>query len=364
MKINKAKLILFVAVTLILVVTATFTIKYADELKETAKPLFIALILFYIIEPFVNFLTLRKIKIKRKMTVLISFLAFIAILTLTLVFLLPVISEDMKGIADSFPDMMASVQEAVQSVMDKMNQSNMDMFIKQSLSDALQQKIPEYKAKLDGWVGNVADGMMNVFESIINLALGFVIAYYLIAEKDFFMQKVDSVVPRKNRPFVHKTLKDINFIMKNFFQGQVLVALLLAVVEVGGLLVLGIPHPVLLGIIGGISNLIPVLGPFIGAIPAVGVAFIESPAKAFWAIVFFIVIQQLEGGVITPRMMKSKVGIHEVTTILTVLIGGKIAGILGMFLAVPVAAIIKAIIMNVVDQVSKMRNPTEENSPE
>ncbi|HBN84123.1 MAG TPA: hypothetical protein DDZ89_09790 [Clostridiales bacterium] len=364
MKINKAKLILSIAVTLIFIVTAAFTIKYAQELKETAKPLFIALILYYVIDPFVKFLIRRKHPVKKKLAVVLSFVAFISLLVLITVFLIPVITRDLKGIVNSFPDMLASVQQAIKSVTDRFNQSEMNGFIRQSFNNIIQHKMPEFEMKLQELTGKIADGMVNIVSTIINLALGFVITYYIIAEKEFFLQKVDSVVPRKNRPFVHKTLKDIHVVLKSFFQGQVLVALLLALVEVIGLLLMGIPYPMLLGIIGGISNLIPVLGPFIGAIPAVGVALILSPAKAIWAIVFFIVVQQLEGGVITPRMMKSKVGIHEVTTILSVLLGGKIAGILGMFLAVPVAAIIKAIVLNIVDQVSKSRNCSLENPPD
>ena len=91
---------------------------------------------------------------------------------------------------------------------------------------------------------------------------------------------------------------------------------------------------------------------------------IHSPAKALWTALFFIVIQQIESGFITPRMMKSKVGVHEVTTILCVLLGGRIAGILGMFLAVPTVAIIKAVVLNIVDQISQTRKKITETNTE
>jgi predicted PurR-regulated permease PerM len=361
MRINRGKLILSVAVTFIFIVTATFTIKYRQEIKETAKPLFIALILYYVISPGVKFLTLRKVN--KKLAVLLSFVTFIILSILAAVFLLPLLTGDLKGIAKALPDMAASVQEIFQKLTEGINRSEIG-FLKESFNRMIRQKAPEFEAKIITLTGKIADGMINIFNSIVNFVFGFIIAFYILADTEVFIQKLDSIIPRKYRPFIYKTLKDIHTVLKSFFQGQLMVALLLVLVEILGLLVLGIPYPLLLGLIGGMSNLIPVIGPFIGAIPSVGIALILSPAKALWTALFFIVIQQIESGFITPRMMKSKVGVHEVTTILCVLLGGRIAGILGMFLAVPTVAIIKAVVLNIVDQISQTRKKITETNTE
>ncbi len=353
MKFKKAKIILFTAATIIFIVAVTFTIKYSIQIRETLIPLFISVIIFYIISPITDFFTNRKMK--RKTAVIITYVVFLSVLILIFVFIIPAIVKDIKGIINSFPDMMISAKNLINSFISRINNLGMNEEVRQILIDSINNRIPKLEESLKNLVENMAEGIVNIFEFFVNLVLGLVIAYYFIADKEFFMQRLDSVVPRKNRPLIRKTLKDINNVLKNFFQGQLFIAVLLAIVEIIVLYIMGIRYAFLLGIIGGFSNLIPVLGPFIGAIPAVGVALLQSPVKAFWLTIFFIIIQQLEGGLITPRIMKNKVGLHEVTTILVVLIGGKIAGIAGMFLAVPLTAIIKSIGFNIIDEVSRLK---------
>jgi predicted PurR-regulated permease PerM len=172
MRINRGKLILSVAVTFIFIVTATFTIKYRQEIKETAKPLFIALILYYVISPGVKFLTLRKVN--KKLAVLLSFVTFIILSILAAVFLLPLLTGDLKGIAKALPDMAASVQEIFQKLTEGINRSEIG-FLKESFNRMIRQKAPEFEAKIITLTGKIADGMINIFNSIVNFVFGFLL---------------------------------------------------------------------------------------------------------------------------------------------------------------------------------------------
>jgi len=118
---------------------------------------------------------------------------------------------------------------------------------------------------------------------------------------------------------------------------------------VAGLILLRVKYPVILGVIGGITNVIPYFGPIIGAIPSVAVALLESPLKALWTIILFTVVQQIDNVIITPKIVEGRVGLHPVATILAVLIGGEFFGIIGMLVAVPVAAMLKIIITRIIE---------------
>lgn len=147
------------------------------------------------------------------------------------------------------------------------------------------------------------------------------------------------------------TCREINDILSNFIQGQLLTAAIIGVMETVALFIVGVKYAPILGIIGGISNIIPYFGPFIGAIPAVAVALIDSPVKVLWTVVAFVIIQQIDNMFISPKIIEGRLGLHPVTTILAVLVGEEFFGIIGMLLAVPVTAVIKVILKRSVEAI-------------
>ena len=109
----------------------------------------------------------------------------------------------------------------------------------------------------------------------------------------------------------------------------------------------------IIGMLAGLADIIPYFGPVIGIIPAVFFAILESPIKALWVIIIFTIIQQVENDIITPKVVGESVGIHPVTVMLSLIIGGRFFGILGMVLAIPVVAILKIIYSHFVESRSK-----------
>jgi len=140
-------------------------------------------------------------------------------------------------------------------------------------------------------------------------------------------------------------------ILSCFIQGQLLTALIIGIMETVALAIIGVKYSPILGFIGGISNIIPYFGPFIGAIPSVAVALIDSPVKAFWTVVAFLVIQQIDNAFISPKIIEGRLGLHPITTILAVLAGGEFFGIIGMLVAVPVTAVLKVILKRLIEAI-------------
>ncbi len=128
-------------------------------------------------------------------------------------------------------------------------------------------------------------------------------------------------------------------------------ALIVSTMEVIGLFIIKVKYPIILGIVGGIANIIPYFGPIIGAVPAVAVALIQSPVKALWTIIVFTIVQQIDNAFISPKIIEGRLGLHPVTTILAVLAGGEFLGITGMLVAVPIVAILKVIAKRLVEAI-------------
>jgi len=136
-----------------------------------------------------------------------------------------------------------------------------------------------------------------------------------------------------------------------WLQGQLLLALTVGLMVFVGLSLLGIKYALVLGIIAMIMELVPIVGPVIAAIPAVILALLQAPVMGIWVVLFYAVVQQFENHILTPLIMGRATGLNPVTVIIALLIGAKLAGILGIVLAVPVAVVI----VEILDDIAKRK---------
>ena len=164
--------------------------------------------------------------------------------------------------------------------------------------------------------------------------------------KEYFKKRFLYIVPFTWQDNFARTLSDMIKIMKSFFKGQFIAAFLIGVFEFIGLKIIGVDYAPLLAIIGGVSNMVPVIGPIIGAVPSIAIALISSPIKAAFVLFLFIFVQQIDNFFISPRVVEGRLGIHPVVTIIVIIIGGELFGILGIFLAIPVFSMLKVIFTN------------------
>ncbi len=184
-----------------------------------------------------------------------------------------------------------------------------------------------------------------------DFVLAMIIAYYYIKDSEIIKNTFLSLVPKRLRPCFTMTGKDINKVLSYFIRGQILTAIILGTIETIILLILKVKYALILGFLGGISNLIPYFGPIIATIPPVAVSLLDSPTKAIWVIVAYIIVQQIDNAFISPKIIEGNLGLHPVITLLAVLVGGEFFGIVGMFLAVPIAAVLKIIFSRTIDAI-------------
>ena len=218
----------------------------------------------------------------------------------------------------------------------------------------LMDQITSLLASLQTYIGNALQGMFSslagIAGNLIALFAAFFLSIYLLKDKEYFMglwNKLFYIIFRNGRTgqSIRHIMSIANTTFSNYIVGQLLEACVVAVMATIALFIIGIDSAVMIGIIAGITNLIPYIGPWIGtALAAVMALLSGEPIKVIWVVIGMQIVQQIDNNLMAPRVVGSKVGLHAVFTMLAILIGGSTSGLAGMLIAVPVAATLKIVI--------------------
>ncbi|NLK71877.1 MAG: AI-2E family transporter [Clostridiales bacterium] len=344
-----------------------------SEILGALTPLIYGLIIAYFFSPLVNIIdnkiicrflnnassknyTLSRQIAKRKRTISIalSFILVIIIFALLLYTLysmimgkitvekIDIVSSNIANYFLKYEELFANVnEELASSGLTERIRNPLNSFIDWFTKEGLIQK----SENIAQWLASLGGNLFNIF-------LGMVIAFYLLKDQRFFMglwdKAISFILPQKAESTLLNILRDIHMVISNFFRGQLLDGLIVGVLSSIGLFIIGIDFAIFIGMFAGIANVIPYFGPIIGIIPAVAMALLDgSIAKAILSVIVLLVIQQVDGAVIAPKIVGKRVGLHPVFVLLSVIIGGRYFGIIGMLLAVPTAAIIKLFILKI-----------------
>ncbi len=252
------------------------------------------------------------------------------------------------------PELVDAVKVIVGIVTDFVNK-----LLAMSEEELLELPFGEYLLNTDwknlltsaqNWLKNQGGALVNtafttigsVVTAVVNFGVGFVFAVYILLSKDKLSRQIIRLVnawlPRKAGKIVRHTAVVASENFRNFISGQTLEALILGGLCMVGMLILRIPYAPMVGALVGVTALIPVIGGFIGAGIGAVMILTQSPVKALMFVIFLIVLQQLEGNLIYPRVMGSRVNLPAMWILAAVTLGGSIGGPLGMLLSVPVAS--------------------------
>lgn len=346
-KIKKA--ILIVAIIILVVLLGYFVYINKIELIRIAMPFFIALIIAYLLHPMV--IRMERKKIKRGSAIILLYVFFILTIGSIIVFIIPEIISNTRELINSVPKIAAQFEGFFNGFMSSIKTSAWPDEFKQTVLREITSTTELIQNSVVIFLKRSITSMINTVFELFDIVLSLIIAYYFLKDAEGFKEGALSLAPRKWRNSLVAVGREIHMILSNFIQGQLLTALIVGILESIGLFAINAKYAIVLGMIGGIFNIIPYFGPFLGAIPAVIVTFIESPIKAFWAIIVFSIVQQIDNAFISPKIIEGKLGLHPVTTILAVLAGGEFFGIVGMLLAVPIFAILKVLFKHVYEAI-------------
>lgn len=311
-------------------------------LMDVLKPVFIALFISYLINPVVNFLEEKNLP--RTVSILIIYSFTVAIMAMILIFFIPELVRSIRDLIKTLPEYFERYQVLFTEFVIRYRHSDLPDIAKEMLDKSItngQQMLMDILKLSIAY-------LPGIFSLIADTVLGAVIGFYIIRDIDIFHKAVVSLFPKKHRDWIFGFIQDIDVVFSGFIRGQLLVAVILSILTSIGLWILGVKYAMILGLLAGLMDVIPFFGPILSAVPAVIITLIDNPVKVIWVILLNVFIQQIEGSILTPKIIGNRVGLHPVITIISVLIGGKFFGLIGMLLAVPVTAIIKVLARRIV----------------
>lgn len=204
--------------------------------------------------------------------------------------------------------------------------------------------LPLIEAKVGQFSDALLAGLMDLPKDLSYLLLAPVIAYYFLRDSNTFGGSLLTMFPPNRRSDVLILAKETDRVIRSFIRGNLLVSLAVAIVTWAGLWLIGVDYPLVLGALNGILDIIPYFGPVLGAVPVLLFALLQGDVNILWVVVLLLAVQQMENIFISPRVIGDSVGLHPVTIILLVFLGGSIGGILGMVLVIPIAAVAKVLL--------------------
>jgi predicted PurR-regulated permease PerM len=305
-------------------------------------PLLIAVAVVYLLNPLVSALERRGVP--RVAGAGIVYVLFLCIVALVVSLLVPVVTRQVTQVIDHFPDYLADGQAAIRRLAARFGQEPDFRLDAEQVREWLsagenRQAVTRYLTGLRSVTNSVISGL-------IIIVLGPVMAFYLLVDLPRLRRGAMALVPPARREEIRGLMDRIGQAVGGFFRGQLLVALFVGVASSIGLWAIGLPFWLLVGMVAGVFNLVPLVGPFIGGGLAVIIALISGePIKAVWAALVLLAVQQIDNHLISPNVMGRTVQLHPVVVMLALLVGASFAGLFGMLVIVPLVAVAKIIFL-------------------
>lgn len=295
---------------------------------------FVSLIFTAALKPTVDWL--EKKKIPRVLGITIVYLALAAVIILSFILIIPPITQQTRQLIENFPAYSKKITEGLGLI--KEYSSNLGWL------NHVDNIIGTLRDNLAKFIGNIFGAISSIFGRVTSFLFILVITFYMTLENTAMDKIIHLVIPKKYKEKILQLLKELEIKIGLWVRGQITLMLIIGIMSSIALFVLGVNYALILGFIAGLTEIVPYLGPMLGAIPAVFIAFAQSPYKALAVIAVYFGIQELENNVLVPKVMEKAVGLNPLVSILALLIGAKIAGILGILLSIPIATLIIVII--------------------
>jgi predicted PurR-regulated permease PerM len=213
-----------------------------------------------------------------------------------------------------------------------------DWLVNTGLIDSVGKALEIASNQISNISSVVISQTYGVISGLIGLTVVIVLTFYLLLEDEIVKQFLMAILPSKNQVVTLTILNKASIKAGHWLHGQLIVSTVIGLLSFVGFLILGIKFPLVLAICAGTFSIIPYIGPTLGALPALIVAVTQGPWMVVGVLIVTVAVQQLEGTFITPRIMGKMMGLSPVSIIVSILIGGTLAGIWGVILAIPVAA--------------------------
>ena len=335
---------------------------------DIAQPILYGLAIGYLMNPVMSWIERRVLqlmkskgenpkyrKLVRTLSSIFAVLIFILVIASLLSMVIPQVVSNISNLVDTLPSQV----NAFIAHMGEWRFGNDDVtaFIEtyltsivEWLEDWLKNSIlPQAK----DYAASITSGVINILNVVKNIVIGLIVSIYVMCEKEQFEGQskkiIFSVLPSRAANQVIQIFHTMNEILGGFIKGKMLDSLIIGIICYIGLSIIKMPYTLLVSVIVGVTNIIPFFGPFIGAIPCAFLILLSDPLYAMYFIIFVVILQQVDGNIIGPKILGDSTGLSSFWVMFAILVGSGLFGVMGMLLGCPVFAVIYYIVQKTVD---------------
>jgi len=350
-KFQKTAIIVWALLGIIALLVCVFLL--ISNLSQIFALFFFTIAIVYILNPMVDFLKNRGVPCLA--AVVITYLVLLLVISLVLVYLIPIIVNQGTLFIKKFPGYLKTEIEFVKGWRGRL----IELRVPPTAIELLEQTVDQMREGGLALLSSVPGFTLNIFSIVFYSILGPVLAFYLLKDLDKIRQTIIELIPLRYRDDSLDILQKVDLALSGFLRGQFLVALAVGILATISFTIIGIDFSVVLGIIVGVLNIIPYFGPIVGGLIAAIVAFFKAPILVLWVLLAMVLVNIADATLLSPSIMSQQVNLHPVLIAFSLLIGGTLMGLMGVLIAIPVAAVGKAIVYHMLERSEKVNSTIE-----
>ena len=313
---------------------------------------FWGLAIAYLLNPLMMYLE-RKFKLKRVLTLVIIYTLFVGIIVLVCVLIVPIVVKNIVDLITNMPDYIINLQKWIAELT-----TTNKFLLKYDVSIRMEDTLKDLSENATIYLGlalkMLVENLINLSNVLIKFITGIVISFYLLKGKENFLFNIKrlliTITDKKKTSIVINYGNKVNDIFKGFVIGKSVDSIIVGLICFAALIVFKIPYAIIIGIIVGATNMIPYFGNIIGLVPACLITLLASPIKSLEVGIFILFLMEFDRFFLAPKIVGGKIGLDPIWVMLGITLGGGVYGILGMFLGVPIVAVIKISLQEFMDR--------------
>jgi predicted PurR-regulated permease PerM len=313
----------------VLVVAAIIYFLYA--VREVLLVFFLGGLLAYLL--FRPVLWIEKRGLKRTWAILVLYLLVAGVVGAVLAFAVPATVRELTELAQAYPRYARQAQD----IAGRIEEMQMPL----QLNQVIRENLGRVETTIYDWLSAFLGQFYNFLGKIFAIIFSPILAFYILNDWEKIRDAILNLLSPHGRREASGLFRQVDTVLIEFIKGHLTVALFVGTATGVAALFFRVKFPFLIGILAGVTNLVPYFGPFLGGIPAVGIALSQSFRTALFMTSAILVIQQVESNLVTPKIIGDRLGMHPLLIVFALLAGGKLMGIWGMLFAVPIAAVLK-----------------------
>lgn len=343
----------YIVVLAFVLLNLSFVRNFIFKILGVFSPFIIAIAIAFVLNLLMNFFEKRVLSfmdnnkskyvrnLKRPIAITVTLVSIIGLFVGLIIFVVPQFASSVSTLLDSVPQYIKSFETLLSEYIDS---SELFATITKDLM-AVWKELLQFGGQLLGnSLSSLLDMTMTFTSGVINFILALIFAIYMLYSKETLIRHLKKLLyaflDKETTEKIIKVGKISNVTFSKFITGQCVEAVILGLLCFIGMTILSMPYALLISVLIGVTALIPIFGAFIGTVPAIFIILIIDPVKAFWFIVFILVLQQLENKLIYPKVVGKSIGLSAIWVMLAMIVGGSSLGLLGMIIGIPVFAVL------------------------